>query len=39
MASSAIIGFLGYLVGAPVEAVLVLILVGTLAQVIFFGEQ
>jgi hypothetical protein len=39
MVSSAIIGILGYLVGAPIEAVLVLILVGTLAQVMFFGEQ
>lgn len=39
MASSAVIGILGYLVGAPVEAVLVLILVGSLAQVLFFGER
>jgi hypothetical protein len=33
------IGILGYLAGAPVEAVLIFILIGSLVQVLFFDQE
>ena len=39
LAASIVLGLIGYYVGAPIEAVLVLVLIGTLIELILFPPK